>query len=121
MKIIKKGNINNTVTCDFCDCVYEFDSGDIKKSVPNNGISYSISYGSIDHEYKYVECPCCGHKHYIQKTHTNTITAGAGEPIKCYDEALTADNTALIVKNVETTGSINIKAFNDKLKKEFYK
>ena len=62
MKVIKKGKINNIVTCDFCECEYEFDSTDIKKE--SNII---LNIGNNTHEYKYVECPCCGHKHYLQK------------------------------------------------------
>lgn len=62
MKIIKKGKINNIVTCDFCECEYEFDRTDIKKE---SNITLNVDINT--HEYKYVECPCCGHKHYLQK------------------------------------------------------
>ena len=73
MKIIKKGKINNIVTCDFCECEYEFDINDIKKE---SCISYSnitLISNTNTHEYKYVECPCCGHKHYLQKPTVSTI------------------------------------------------
>lgn len=66
MKIIKKGKINNIVTCDFCECEYEFDINDIKKeSCTSYSITLNVSNNT--HEYKYVECPCCCHKHYLQK------------------------------------------------------
>ena len=65
MKIIKKGKINNIVTCDFCECEYEFDRNDIKTE---NYYTHSIIVNSIDaYEFKYVECPCCGRKHHLQK------------------------------------------------------
>lgn len=65
MKIIKKGKINTIVTCDFCECEYEFDRTDIKKE---SSSVYNINtYTTNNYEYKYVECPCCGHKQYLQK------------------------------------------------------
>lgn len=70
MKIIKKGKINNIVTCDFCECEYEFDINDIKKASSINTIGI---FTTNTHEYKYVECPCCGHKHYLQKPTVSTI------------------------------------------------
>ena len=76
MKIIKKGKINNIVTCDFCECEYEFDRNDIKKE--NITGTYTISINANNtHEYKYVECPCCGHKHYLQKP--QKLTSGTVE------------------------------------------
>lgn len=72
MKIIKKGKINNIVTCDFCECEYEFDINDIKKEGIASTYIISINANNT-HEYKYVECPCCGHKHYLQKPTVSTI------------------------------------------------
>ena len=66
MKIIKKGKINNIVICDFCECEYEFDGNDIKKESIVGTYTISINVNNT-HEYKYVECPCCGHKYYLQK------------------------------------------------------
>lgn len=67
MKIIKKGKINNIVTCDFCECEYEFDRNDIKKESCTSYSNINLNVSTNTHEYKYVECPCCGHKHYLQK------------------------------------------------------
>ena len=52
MKIIKPGKIKNTVTCEVCECVYEFDVEDIFYHMP--GFSH------------YVKCPMCSYKHKIE-------------------------------------------------------
>lgn len=57
MKIIKPGKINFTITCDFCECVFEFNKKDIEH------ILFS--------DYKFVGCPYCGSKVEIKKGEKN--------------------------------------------------
>lgn len=55
MKIIKPGKINFTITCDFCECVFEFNKNDIESFIFN----------------KYVVCPYCGSEVKIKKGEKN--------------------------------------------------
>lgn len=79
MKIIKKGKINNIVTCDFCECEYEFDISDISKESRTSYSYITLNGSNNTHEYKYVECPCCGHKHFLQKP--QNFTSGTVEAL----------------------------------------
>lgn len=67
MKISNIGKLNPKVKCSYCNCEYEFDANDIKKE-------YSIDYemmqykpNQYDFRRRYVECPICKEKVYIDE------------------------------------------------------
>ena len=74
MKIIKEGKIkkeenNKRLTCEFCDCIFEYNNNDLKTE--------KFSYREFDNslyliEYKvtmdidYICCPTCGHRNSVK-------------------------------------------------------
>lgn len=65
MKIIKDGKLARQVTCQYCECIYEYNGEDVKTEY-DYANSYIQSSYYVNEDRKYVECPQCGEKHYLK-------------------------------------------------------
>jgi DNA-directed RNA polymerase subunit RPC12/RpoP len=59
MKVIKHGNVNKIKVCGSCQCEFEYDNNDIQMEAQ--------LYSTIAVSYRYVICPDCGAKIYIDQ------------------------------------------------------
>ena len=75
MKVIKRGKKYKEVTCDFCEAVIAYENSDIQdedaisrtnliKPLSGNTPAANWNLNTI----KYIICPECNHKIYIEKT-----------------------------------------------------
>lgn len=64
MKIIKHGTVNRVNVCGNCQCEFEYDNNDIRVETP--------LYSTAVESYRYVLCPDCGAKIYIDQQ-TSTV------------------------------------------------
>ena len=72
MKVIKHGTVNRIKVCGNCQCEFEYDNNDIQIEIPLSSTA-AVSY-------RYVLCPDCGAKIYIDQQVITIPTAPYNPP-----------------------------------------